>query len=227
MKPDLRGHLDASRSDAGAEDGNQRQDMTGHVDHTPEYGGTRTSPRKIAANRQNAKRCTGPKTARGKSRSSLNALKQGVFSTRRLIAGENQNAYRDLAERVFSEVKPNSAVETMLADQIVGDLWRLRRVEQAERAYLEHVRVASLARAQRAFFANKDVSAPKLVETPSMCCRAELVMLDAIVAPERPYFGLEQIRRLLVRDVLRKSSTLAELQAVCATIQAGEQWHST
>jgi hypothetical protein len=37
----------------------------------------------------------------------------------------------------------------MLVDQIGGDLWRLNRVEQAERAYFEHVRAAALARAMR------------------------------------------------------------------------------
>jgi hypothetical protein len=51
-------------------------------------------------------------------------------------------------------------------------------------------------------------------------------MLDAMVAPERPYSSLEHIRRLLVRDILRKSSTLAELHSLRLTIVAGETQHS-
>jgi hypothetical protein len=37
-----------------------------------------TSPRKIEANRRNAKRSTGPKTVQGKQRSRANALKHGL-----------------------------------------------------------------------------------------------------------------------------------------------------
>src|SRR5205814_6955117 len=39
-----------------------------------------TSPRKVDANRRNAQRSTGPRTALGKSRVSRNAVKHGIFS---------------------------------------------------------------------------------------------------------------------------------------------------
>ena len=185
------------------------------------------SSKKLEANRNNAKKCTGPRTQRGKSHSRLNALKHGAYAAQRLIKGEDAKAYQRLSERVFAEAKPGTAIACMLVDQIIGDIWRLKRVEQAERAYLEHVRLSNLARTQRAFCAEVDVVARRSGETPSMRCRTEQVMLDAIVAPERPYSNLEQIRRSLVRDVLRKSSTFAELQAVCATIGAGEKWRNT
>ena len=184
---------------------------------------TLASARKIAANRLNAKKCTGPRTQRGKSRARWNALKHGAYATQRLIRGEDAKAYQRLSERVFAETKPGTAIACMLVDQIIGDIWRLRRVEQAERAYLEHVRVANLARTQRALCAKDVALAPRAGATPSMHCRAEQVMLDAIVAPEHPYSSLEQVRRSLVRDVLQKNSTLAELQSVWITIGAGEE----
>ncbi len=40
----------------------------------------RISPRKIAANRQNALKSTGPKTPQGKAYSRTNALKHGLFA---------------------------------------------------------------------------------------------------------------------------------------------------
>jgi len=200
---------------------------------------TIASVRKIAANRLNAKKCSGPKTARGKSHASLNSLKHGVFARRRLIAGEDMNAYRELSERVFAETRPRTAIETMLVDQIVGDIWRLKRVEQAERVYLEHVRVSNLARAIRALPPIERAQVPKVLEPPPLgdgpeqisqsvrrklddASRTDKVMLDGIVAAERafPYSSMEQIRRSLVRDVLRMGSSLTELQAQSLAIDA-------
>ena len=49
-----------------------------------------TSSTKIASNRQNAKRSTGPRTTRGKAKSRLNALTHRGFATLRLIPGEDE-----------------------------------------------------------------------------------------------------------------------------------------
>ena len=108
-----------------------------------------TSPEKAKANRNNARKSTGPRTRRGKSHSRLNALKHGAFASRRLIPGENREEYDDLAVAVIGEVAPCTAIETMLVDQIIGDIWRLRRVEQAELAYFGEVRKATISRALR------------------------------------------------------------------------------
>jgi hypothetical protein len=56
------------------------------------------SPRRIAANQQNAQHSTGPKTAEGKARSAQNASSHGLFSPRLLQKGESEPrflAYRD------------------------------------------------------------------------------------------------------------------------------------
>jgi hypothetical protein len=200
---------------------------------------TGTSAEKIAANRLNAKKCTGPRTPRGKSHASVNALKHGIFARRRLIAGEDVKAYRELSQRVFAETTPRSAVETMLADQIVADLWRLRRVEQAERAYLDQVRASALSRVLRTLSGAEAQLVPDILggtkrsaaggeETKAVSVRQKLrsathpdnVMLDAMIPADRafPYSTLEQIRRTLLRDVMRKDSALVELQVQRMTI---------
>ena len=58
-----------------------------------------TSARKVAANRQNAQKSTGPKTTKGKVYSGRNAIKHGLF-TRQLIDfanhGEDSQEYEEL-----------------------------------------------------------------------------------------------------------------------------------
>jgi hypothetical protein len=52
------------------------------------------SPRRLAANRANSKKSTGPKTAEGKTISSLNSLRHGLSSTTTTFIVHND----DLAE---------------------------------------------------------------------------------------------------------------------------------
>jgi hypothetical protein len=47
----------------------------------------------IKANRQNARKSTGPKTAEGKATASKNAVKHGLFAAEAVIEGENQADY--------------------------------------------------------------------------------------------------------------------------------------
>ena len=112
-------------------------------------GGRTTTSRKIAANQRNALKSTGPITARGKSHSRYNALRHGGFAKARLLPGENRAEFEDLARRVASEERPHTAIEEMLVEQIIGDMWRLRRVELAEHAYFDEIRKAAFAKAKR------------------------------------------------------------------------------
>jgi hypothetical protein len=61
------------------------------------------SLRKIEANRKNAQKGTGPKTARGKANSSRNAIKHGVLIGEVLITAgdgqENTKLFHELVER--------------------------------------------------------------------------------------------------------------------------------
>jgi hypothetical protein len=204
-----------------------------------ELAGLVASNKKIEANRKNAKKSTGPRTQRGKSHARWNALKHAAFATQRLIRGEDEKAYQQLSARVFAEAMPKTAVESMLVDQIVGDMWRLRRVEQAERAYFEQIRASALARALRALSGAESRLVPEFIEgaerstaeggEPISCSASQKLqaathpdklMLDGMVSPQRafPYSTLDQIRRSLVRDVLRKGARLAELRAHRLTI---------
>jgi hypothetical protein len=97
------------------------------------------SKMKIAANRKNALKSSGPKSAAGKSRSSLNALKYGAFTKVPVLWGEDASEHRLFVEQLTQELAPKTAIEGMLADQIAGDMWRLKRIETAERAYFDEI----------------------------------------------------------------------------------------
>ena len=91
-----------------------------------------TSEKQIEANRQNARKSTGPRTQEGKDRVSNNAVKHGLLSQDVLSFGEDRAALRDLSERLQKELEPVGELEDMLVDRIVAAYWRLRRVGRVE-----------------------------------------------------------------------------------------------
>ena len=86
----------------------------------------------IEANRQNAKKSTGPQSLRGKAVARTNALKHGVLAEQVVIPGEDENAFFDLRQRFRDDLQPSGILECELVDQVVATLWRLRRVRRVE-----------------------------------------------------------------------------------------------
>ncbi len=93
-----------------------------------------TSPARIAANRQNALRSTGPRSLEGKARSSLNAVRHGLRSRRPLLLDEDPTEYEALAAALNEQFAPEPGVEELLVDEILGLVWRLRRAARVEAA---------------------------------------------------------------------------------------------
>ena len=96
-----------------------------------------SSEAKTNANRRNSLQSTGPNTPAGKQQSRMNAVRTGVYARTIILPGENAASYEKIRAAVFSELRPQGVIERMLADQIAADIWRLRRIDKAERAYLE------------------------------------------------------------------------------------------
>ncbi len=88
------------------------------------------------ANQQNAKHSTGPRTAEGKQRSSQNALKHGLCAQDPLIPGEDPEAFELHFEEIDLDLKPCSAIESNLVDQIADISWRLKRLSRIEAAVI-------------------------------------------------------------------------------------------
>jgi len=91
-----------------------------------------TSEKKAEANRRNALKSTGPKTPEGKAAVRLNALKHGLLSQEILLPGEDEEALRELGERLRDELQPVGELENLLVDRIIASYWRLRRVARLE-----------------------------------------------------------------------------------------------
>jgi hypothetical protein len=81
----------------------------------------------VTANRANAKRSTGPKTAVGKAVVAQNAIRHGLFARQDVIAGEDPQQYQEHREGLLEEMAPAGRVETILAERIVSLTWRLKR----------------------------------------------------------------------------------------------------
>ena len=91
-----------------------------------------TSEKQDRANRQNARKSTGPKTPEGKAAVRHNAVKHGLLAEEVLILGEDEAAFKDLDERLRNELQPVGELEDMLVDRIVVARWRLRRLGRVE-----------------------------------------------------------------------------------------------
>jgi hypothetical protein len=98
--------------------------------------GEKLSPEKLAANRRNAQKSTGPKTADGKAVSKLNALKHGLLAQTVVVRGrqlkESNNEFKKLCREFYADLNPVGPLEEMLVGQIVTATWRLRRARTAE-----------------------------------------------------------------------------------------------
>jgi hypothetical protein len=88
--------------------------------------------KQIEANRKNAKKSTGPKSAAGKAVVSSNALKHGLLAKAALLPGDDEEAFTRLADDLLAELQPVGTHECLLAEEIVNLWWRLQRAARVE-----------------------------------------------------------------------------------------------
>ena len=88
--------------------------------------------KQTAANRENAKRSTGPRTQAGKSRSSMNSRKHALLAKTIVIDGEDPAEFEDLLKSLVEEFNPNPGCEYELVFLLATDFWRLRRIPRFE-----------------------------------------------------------------------------------------------
>ena len=90
----------------------------------------------ITANRRNAVQSTGPKTIKGKSTASRNALKHGVLSADLIILEESCHDLQTLRLGIYHALSPEGAIEELLVEKIINAIWRIRRLTKAEGEFL-------------------------------------------------------------------------------------------
>ncbi len=109
----------------------------------------------LAARRRNAKKSTGPRTPAGKSRSSKNARKQGIYvqSLQRtmLALGESPAELARFLERLIADHRPATTTEMMLVEEIAMLGWERQRLDRAQWGLLaRQIEEAELERWQHA-----------------------------------------------------------------------------
>ena len=90
------------------------------------------SAAQVRANRSNARKSTGPRTAEGKERASQNAVRHGLLAREAVIVGEDPTEFDAYREGMLATLAPVGPVEEMLAERVVGLSWRLRRAERLQ-----------------------------------------------------------------------------------------------
>ncbi len=85
------------------------------------------SEKQLEANRRNAQKSTGPKTAEGKSNSSRNNLRHGLTGHISLLPTEDREAHDAFCNELIESFNPETPMEHQLANSIAEDSWRLNR----------------------------------------------------------------------------------------------------
>jgi len=95
------------------------------------------SKAQIKANRQNAKRSTGPTSTQGKLKVSQNAITHGIFATTPLLPHENAAEFAALSQEMAKVFPPLDAHAAFLVEEIVLTMWRQKRLRRAEAAKIQ------------------------------------------------------------------------------------------
>jgi hypothetical protein len=90
------------------------------------------SPKKLAANRKNSQKSTGPRTQEGKSKVSQNARKHGC-SQSTLLPGECTATYEIHLNEIREELHPQTPLQYHLVSQISQIIWKLQRMADTEK----------------------------------------------------------------------------------------------
>ena len=91
-----------------------------------------TSDAQLQANRLNAQLSTGPRTAEGKKRSSLNALRHGLSGQIVVLPQEDMQAYLAFGQRLLDDIAPHGELEKQMVQTLVDTQWRLNRGRSVE-----------------------------------------------------------------------------------------------
>jgi hypothetical protein len=124
---------DTDQTTAGDENGTDANSDNETTEDTPGKKPKRpVSEARLRANRENAKKSTGPRTPEGKERSSLNATRHGILAQVILLPEEDMRAYNKFTAEYAAGLNPVGTVEIQLAHACADIQFRLHRIAAAE-----------------------------------------------------------------------------------------------
>jgi hypothetical protein len=98
------------------------------------------SRKQIEANRRNAWKSTGPRTAAGRAVSSRNALRHGLTAFQIIIPGESAAEFNAFYQERYESLAPVDPVGEGMVERIITCEWRLRRVYRVEAMVMNAIR---------------------------------------------------------------------------------------
>jgi hypothetical protein len=90
------------------------------------------SIKQIEANRRNALKSTGPKTASGKAAVRLNPLRHGLRARDVILPDEEPEEFHQLCDDLETEWQPRTRTEQFYLEQMAVSQWKLTRVDWGE-----------------------------------------------------------------------------------------------
>ncbi len=90
------------------------------------------SERRLAANRANTKKSTGPKTDTGKAKVAQNATKHGLSANHFILAHENIEEFEEFRQFYIQRFNPRDGVESHVLNQLIHSMWTLQRAWKSE-----------------------------------------------------------------------------------------------
>jgi hypothetical protein len=88
--------------------------------------------KQIDANRINALKSTGPRTEEGKSKSRMNAKRDGITGQVITLSAEDLPVFEKLKAELIADLAPQTVMERKLASSIAWDTWRLDHLRAVE-----------------------------------------------------------------------------------------------
>ncbi len=97
------------------------------------------SPKKLAANRANAKASTGPKSEAGKATCARNATQHGLLAQSVCIEPEHREAFLNLCQDYDARFQPETAFEQTCVNQLIAADWQIHRALAIERTLFNDI----------------------------------------------------------------------------------------
>ncbi len=141
------------------------------------------SDAKVLANRLNAQKSTGPRTAEGKAVASQNSIKHGLLAEQDVITFESEADFDIYRRQLLDELSPVGSMESILAERIVTLSWRLKRAGRFQNQSIDYL-------------SSKDASDPLKKLTQSLIFKT----LNQSPPPPSASDGQFPLGRLAVKD---------------------------
>ncbi len=184
----------------------------------------------ILANRSNAQKSTGPRTAEGKAIVAQNAVKHGLCGTETVVTGEDLGEFEFYRERMLAELDPAGEVQATLAERIVSLSWRLKRAERLQAAAFDSLYARQIHSPCEKFDNQQDGAGDSTLGRAIVRDFANNRVLDRLLMYERRienslYRTMAELKRHRLLQEVESGGIVALRRALASGDDAGRENH--